>query len=57
MEGVHGRLYDVVEVEAGGCGGSCCSEEWHFGEPSNPYKCGNTNVKLMMVMTDMVFVS
>ena len=49
MEGVRGRLYDVVEAEAGGCAGSCCLEKWHFGELSNPCRRRNTDIKLMMM--------
>ena len=40
----------AVEVEAGRCTGSRCLEEWHFGEPSNPCKRGNADVKPMMMM-------
>jgi hypothetical protein len=50
MEGVHDRRHEAVEVEAERCAGSRCLEEWHFGEPSNPCKRGNTDVKPMMMM-------
>ena len=47
MEGMGGRWHEAVEVEAGGCAGSRCLEEWHFGEPPSPCKRGNMDVKPM----------
>lgn len=56
MEGVCLILYEAVEVEAGGCAGSRCLEEWHFGEPPSPWKRGNTDVKPVMIMMLMMMM-
>src|SRR5664279_5613014 len=42
----------AVDAEAGKCARSRCVERWHFEEPSNPCKRGQTDVKSMTMNDD-----